>query len=90
VLEGFARIALDRGQPGRALTLAGAAASLRRTTGGVGRWEQERQLEGIRAVASGCCGAGVADAHWQFGAKLPFDQAVAYALTTAEVPTALR
>ena len=68
VLEGVARLALDQGQPGRALTLAAAAASFRRTTGGVGRWEHE---QGWTASARSRpeAAAGVAVAHRQVGAS---------------------
>ena len=89
-LEGFARLALDSGQPGRALTLTAAAAAFRRAAGGVGRWEHEQRLERIRELAAGRCDTGSADAHRRIGSSMTFDDAVAYALTTAEVTMPLR
>ena len=89
-LEGVARLALDSGQPGRALTLAAAAAALRRTTGGAGRWEHEQRLERIRELAAGRCDTGSADAHRRIGSSMTIDDAVAYALTTPEVTMPLR
>jgi predicted ATPase len=89
-LEGFARLALDLGQPGRALTLTAAAAAFRRATGGVGRWEHDQRLERIRELAAGRCDTESADAHRRLGSSMTVDDAIAYALTTPEVTTPRR
>jgi hypothetical protein len=86
-LEGFARLAFDQSLPARALTLAAAATALRRTTGAVVRWGQERTLERIRDLASGQCDPAFANERWTAGSRMSLDEATAYALTTADQAT---
>ena len=85
-LEGFARLAADQGCPERALTLAGAAAAIRRATGAVARWEDDRKLERTRDLAAGQCDPALAQRMWAAGSQMPIDEVIRYALTSPSKP----
>ena len=77
-LEGLAALAAARGEPARALRLAGAAA----TVSGP-RWRTAPPEQALLEGARRALGEGAA-ADWAAGQALPLDEAVAEALTAAE------
>jgi predicted ATPase len=83
-LEGLARLAADRSKPARALALAGAAAALRRATGSVARWEEDRKMERTRDLASEQCPPELASRMWAAGSQMPIDEVIRYALANGE------
>jgi tetratricopeptide (TPR) repeat protein len=84
-IEGLALVAIDQGQPERALRLGGAGACLRQVANQQ-RWpsdlvdELRHRLEPPR----GPLGNDVADANWAEGQAMTLDQAVTHALEEAE------
>jgi tetratricopeptide (TPR) repeat protein len=83
-LEGLAQLAVFEADPGRALTIAGAAAALRHGTGAVARGEQDRKLAATldRAVAQ--CDPARARLTWTKGWRMALDEAIRFALDGGE------
>ncbi len=83
-LEGLARLAHQEAESARALTLAGAAAALRRATGAVVRprkdWRLERTLDGVFAE----CDPAFSKEAWVTGWHMPADEAIQYALMSSQ------
>ena len=75
-LEGLARLAHEEAEPARALTLAGAAAALRRATGAVVRSEDDRKLERTRDRAFAQCDPAFSKQAWTKGWHMPTDEAL--------------
>ena len=83
-LEGLARLAHQEAESARALTLAGAAAALRRATGAVVRSEQDRKLERTLDRASAQCDPAFSKQAWTKGWHMPTDEAIRYALMSSQ------
>ncbi len=84
-LEGFAMLAAAQAQPERALHLAGAAASMRDTTGRPRKPAERPRLEQALAAARAALGS-VHEAVWQRGRRMTPQQAVDAALTAPVGP----
>ena len=83
-LEGLARLAHEEADSARALTLAGAAAALRRATGTVVRSEDDRKLERRRDQAFAQCDPALSKPAWTKGWHMPTDEALRYALMSSQ------
>jgi hypothetical protein len=79
-LEGFARLALQLGEPERAITLAAAATSLHQATGARARERDDRRLGRIRDLAFRAVDLEQSRAQWGAGLLMTLDEAVRYAL----------
>jgi hypothetical protein len=77
VLEGFAHMAAHQNNPERALTLAGAASSLRQIIGAPPRPGQQAKLD---AALKSAWGSTAAKTTWMAGWRMRFEQAIQYAL----------
>jgi len=88
-LEGLARLAHHEAESARALTIAGAAAALRRATGAVLRFrEQDRKLERTLDRAFAQCDPAFSNEAWTKGLQMPTDELIRYALVSPheEIP----
>ena len=82
--EGLARLAREEAEPARALTLAGAAAALRRASGAVVRSEDDRKLERTRDRAFAQGDPAFSKQAWTKGWHMPTDEALQYALMSSQ------
>jgi predicted ATPase len=84
-LEGLARLAHEEAESDRALTLAGAAAALRRAIGVVLRFrEQDRKLERTFDGAFAQFDPGFSKHAWTKGWRMATDEALQYALMSSQ------
>jgi hypothetical protein len=81
LLESFAGLAAAGQDYARALTLAGAAATVRDVTGPPASSEVEGTLKWL-GRAHDCLGEPAARAAWRRGRRMSFEEAVEYALAT--------
>jgi predicted ATPase/DNA-binding winged helix-turn-helix (wHTH) protein len=86
VLEGFACLAVARGQPARALQLAGAAAHLRRQIGAPLPQAEQNKIDDDLLPAHESLGDARGKDAWLAGAAMSLDQAIQYSLQ--ELPVA--
>ena len=82
--EGLARLAREEAEPARALTLAGAAAALRRASGAVVRSEDDRKLERTRDRAFAQGDPARSKQAWTKGWHMPTDEALQHALMSSQ------
>jgi hypothetical protein len=80
VLEGFAYLAVHQNNPERALTLAGAASSLRQTIGAPRRHGEEAKLDAALEAAWKNGGSAAAKATWLAGWRMQLEEAMQYAV----------
>jgi non-specific serine/threonine protein kinase len=83
-LEGFARLAAARSEPERALTLAGAAATMWRRSGAVAVPHWRRRVEESMARCRRLLPARLAGGPEAVGAAMELDEAIAYATDVRE------
>lgn len=79
-LEGLACLAVRREQAGRALRLAAAAVSLRRTIGAAAGQAEQVRLEQILEQARQQLGPEAAEQDWNQGLRMRLEDAIAYAM----------
>jgi predicted ATPase len=81
-LEGFARLAAEQGDLARALTLAGAADALRRTTGAVARLHEKAALQPLHHTTA-LTHPTAETCQWRrAGEQMTYEEAVEFALMT--------
>ncbi len=89
VLEGFAYVAAHQNNPERALTLTGAASSLRQTIGAPPRPGQQAKLDAALETAWKTGGSVAAKATWVAGWRMRLDEAIQYALDRSQSKPAM-
>jgi hypothetical protein len=83
-IEGFGQIAFARGDWARAVHLAAAADKLRSTLGAPRLLKDQREFEAERAAESAEIGQAIYARHWEEGAALNQEQAIALALALVD------
>jgi predicted ATPase len=89
VLEGFAYLAAHQNNPERALTLAGAASSLRQTIGAPSRPKEQAKLDAALKPAWQQGDSAAAKATWVAGWKMRLEEAIQYALDRSQSKPAM-
>ena len=89
VLEGFAYLAVHQNNPERALTLVGAASSLRQTIGAPRRRGEQAKLDATLEPAWQQSDSAAAKATWVAGWRMRLEDAIQYAVDRAPSKSAM-